>query len=121
MPSSTSSSDSRPVPKGIVEREGALPAGLRLTASDRPGQAQPVPTRDVPAQPWGSILLGVAGALIAASVALEVNARERIGLHAGDLDNSEISWSNEKLHAVGAPAAIVAEQGKGSAFIYFQF
>ena len=109
MPSSTSSSDSRPVPKGIVEREGALPAGLRLTASDRPGQAQPVPTRDVPAQPWGSILLGVAGALIAASVALEVNARERIGLHAGDLDNSEIACSNEKIRAAGAPAAIVGD------------
>ena len=92
MPSSTSSSDPGSVPKGIVQREGALPAGLRLTASDRPGQAQPVPTRDVPAQPWGRILVGVLGALIVGAVALEVNARERIGLHAGDLDNSEIAW-----------------------------
>jgi len=109
VPSSTSSSDPGPVPKGIVQREGALPAGLRLTASDRPGQAQPVPTRDVPAQPWGRILVGVLGALIVGTVALEVNARERIGLHAGDLDNSEISWSNEKLRAAGAPAAIVGD------------
>jgi len=68
-----------------------------------------VPTRDVPAQPWGRILVGVLGALIVASVALEVNARQRIGLHAGDLDNSEISWSNEKLRAAGAPAAIVGD------------
>jgi hypothetical protein len=29
----------------------------RQTAADRPGVAQPVPTRPVPAQPWGRILL----------------------------------------------------------------
>ncbi|NUR11250.1 MAG: hypothetical protein HOQ20_05295, partial [Bradyrhizobium sp.] len=109
MPSSTSSSDPGAAPKGIVQREGALPAGLRQTASDRPGEAQPVPTRDIPKQPWGGILLGVVGALIIGAVALEVNARQRIGLHAGDLDNSEIAWSNEKLRAAGAPAAIVGD------------
>ncbi len=49
MPSSTSSS----------ERIGAAPAhGLRLTAADRPGVAQPVPERDVPPRPWPGILLG---------------------------------------------------------------
>ncbi|MET0232004.1 MAG: hypothetical protein ABW186_13810 [Rhodanobacteraceae bacterium] len=31
---------------------------VRLTASDRPGIAQPVPVRDIPAQPWGAILAG---------------------------------------------------------------
>lgn len=30
----------------------------RVTAADRPGVAQPVPLREVPAQPWGRILLG---------------------------------------------------------------
>jgi hypothetical protein len=30
----------------------------RATAADRPGVAQPVPERDVPAQPWRKILLG---------------------------------------------------------------
>jgi hypothetical protein len=30
----------------------------RVTAADRPGVAQPVPVRPVPAQPWGRILLG---------------------------------------------------------------
>lgn len=45
MPSSTSSSEA-----------SALPQGLRLTAADRPGMAQPVPERDIPAQPWGRIL-----------------------------------------------------------------
>ncbi|MFL6730189.1 MAG: hypothetical protein ACJ8EZ_09720 [Sphingomicrobium sp.] len=110
MPLSTSSSErSDPVPRGVVQREGALPAGLRLTASQRPGQAQPVPTRDIPAQPWGRILAGVAAALIVGVAALEVNARANIGLHAGDLDNSEVSWTNEKLRAAGAPAAIVGD------------
>ena len=108
MPSSTSSSEPG-AGQGILSREGALPAGLRLTASQRPGQAQPVPTRDIPSQPWGRIIAGVALALVVGAVALEVNARERIGLHAGDLDNSEISWSDEKLRAAGAPAAIVGD------------
>jgi hypothetical protein len=41
------------------ERGGAaLASGLRLTAADRPGVAQPVPERDVPPQPWPKILLG---------------------------------------------------------------
>ena len=108
MPSSTSSSEPG-AGQGILSREGALPAGLRLTASQRPGQAQPVPTRDIPSQPWGRIIAGVGLALVVGAVALEVNARERIGLHAGDLDNSEISWSDEKLRAAGAPAAIVGD------------
>jgi len=44
VPSSTSSSEpARHIP------------GLRLTAADRPGIAQPVPERDIPVQPWGLI------------------------------------------------------------------
>ena len=31
---------------------------VRLTASDRPGVAQPVPERDIPPQPWGVVSLG---------------------------------------------------------------
>ena len=110
MPLSTSSSErSDPAPRGVVEKEGALPAGLRLTASDRPGQAQPVPTRDIPAQPWGRIMAAVAAAMVLGTAALEVNARKNFGLHAGDLDNSEVTWTNEKLRAAGAPAAIVGD------------
>ena len=104
MPSSTSSSDGR----GILQRDGALPAGLRLTASDRPGQAQPVPTRDIPKQPWGRLALGVVLALIIGLSTLELNAR-RIGLHAGDLDNSETDWANERARSAGAAAAIVGD------------
>jgi hypothetical protein len=47
----------------VVERSAsaeariALRPGLRLTAADRPGQAQPVPERDVPDRRWGAIIL----------------------------------------------------------------
>jgi hypothetical protein len=48
MPSSISSSDVvAPIAPGFV----------RLTASDRPGIAQPVPEREIPAQPWRPIFL----------------------------------------------------------------
>ena len=106
MPSSTSSSEP---PKGVVSREGALPAGLRLTASDRPGQAQPVPTRDVPKHPWGGILAGVAVALVAGVAALEINARANVGLHAGDLDNSQVAWIKERIRSESAQVAIVGD------------
>jgi hypothetical protein len=105
VPSSTSSSEP---PKGIVQREGALPAGLRLTASDRPGQAQPVPTRDIPAQPWGRVMIAVAAVLLAGIAALEVNAR-RLGLHAGDLDNSQVAWIKERVRSDTADVAIVGD------------
>jgi hypothetical protein len=70
MPSSISNSESAG-PAAItaiaaVARDGGLaieerferPGFVRLTASDRPGVAQPVPERDIPPQPWGKILLG---------------------------------------------------------------
>ena len=103
MPSSTSSSD------GLHKAgTGALPAGLRLTASDRPGQAQPVPTRDIPDQPWGTLAMIVAATLLIGTALLEWNAR-RIGLHAGDLDNSETDWAIERARSAGAPVAIVGD------------
>ena len=92
----------------MIRKDGALPAGLRLTASDRPGQAQPVPTRDVPKQPWGTILATVAVSLVVGVAALEWNAR-RLGLHAGDLDNSEVAWVKERIRSEGADFAIVGD------------
>lgn len=88
--------------------KGALPAGLRLTASDRPGEAQPVPVRDIPAQPWGRIMAFVALALVIGVGALEANAR-RIGLNAGDLDNSEVAWVKERVRSDSADVAIVGD------------
>jgi hypothetical protein len=56
MPSSISSSEARPVVSEVLLRAGFV----RLTASDRPGVAQPVPQRDIPPRPWRPILLGAA-------------------------------------------------------------
>ena len=92
----------------MLRREGALPAGLRLTASDRPGEAQPVPTRDVPRHPWGGIAVAALIILTAGVTAMEVNAR-RIGLHAGDIDNSEVEWVKERARSEGAAVAIVGD------------
>jgi len=50
MPSSISSSEGAT----YFERPGFL---ARLTASDRPGVAQPVPERHVPERPWGRVWL----------------------------------------------------------------
>ena len=104
MPSSTSSSE----PGGVLKQEGALPAGLRLTASDRPGEAQPVPTRDIPKQPWGRIMATVAVTLAVGVAGLEANAR-RLGLRAGDLDNSEVAWVKERVRSESADVAIVGD------------
>src|SRR5688500_7562414 len=41
-----------------IEERFERPGFVRLTASDRPGVAQPVPERDIPPPPWGRILLG---------------------------------------------------------------
>ena len=83
MPSSISHSDAHKAElRGV--REGALPAGLRQTAANRPGQAQPVPTRDIPTRPW--VKMG-ASSLVAVTLltgAWEWTAREPLGLHAGD-------------------------------------
>jgi hypothetical protein len=60
MPSSISSSDGAALALTSLARTGAESGDLyaRQTASDRPGVAQPVPTRPVPVQPWRRIMLG---------------------------------------------------------------
>ena len=63
MPSSISNSDLH-----VVSTSGAE----RLTAADRPGVAQPVPVRDIPAQPWDAILLGMLTLLLVLGTAWEL-------------------------------------------------
>ena len=55
MASSISSSE-----EIVLDIRHGLPSGLRLTAADRPGMAQPVPERDIPEQPWRAMALAVA-------------------------------------------------------------
>ena len=108
MHSSTSPSDAR-ASEIRGTREGALPPGLRKTAADRPGQAQPVPTRDIPTQPWvriGTVAFGCVALLMGA---WEWNARANIGLHAGDIDDSAQSWAEQRRLADAAPVTIVGD------------
>lgn len=108
MPSSISPSKAR---KHEIHgtHQGALPPGLRKTASDRPGQAQPVPTRDIPALPWAR--MGIAAFLAAALLVSlwEWQARTRIGLRAGDIDDSPQSWAEQRRLADFAPVTIVGD------------
>lgn len=108
MPSSISPSKAR---KYEIHgtHEGALPPGLRKTAADRPGQAQPVPTRDIPALPWekmGPIVFLVVALLLSL---WEYEARTRIGLHAGDIDDSPQSWAEQRRLADLSPVTIVGD------------
>ena len=85
MPSSISSSDIA----------GARPGFIRLTASDRPGIAQPVPVRDIPARPWARMLVAAAALLLIAVVGWEWRMRA-IGLAAGDLDDGPSFWAEQR-------------------------
>ena len=104
MPSSTSPSDPR-----ATRHEGALAPGLRKTAADRPGQAQPVPVRDIPTQPW--VKMGaIAFFLVAIMLSLwEWQARTTIGLRAGDLDDSPQAWAEQRRLADSAPVTIIGD------------
>jgi hypothetical protein len=108
VPSSISRSEAHEAEvRGV--REGALPPGLRQTAANRPGQAQPVPTRDIPLQPWARM-----GAVVFVVVALllclwEYEARTWTGLRAGDIDDSAQAWAEQRRLADAAPVTIVGD------------
>jgi hypothetical protein len=90
-------------------RDGALPPGLRKTAADRPGQAQPVPTRDVPLKPWARIGTCVLIAVALLMMGWEWTARTQLGLHAGDIDDSPQAWAEARRAADHAQVAIVGD------------
>jgi hypothetical protein len=103
-------SSTSPSERGLTgTRDGALPPGLRKTAADRPGQAQPVPVRDIPRQPWVKIgTFAFAGAALL-TAAWEWNARANIGLRAGDIGDSPQAWAEARRAADKAPVAIVGD------------
>ena len=89
--------------------EGALPPGLRKTASDRPGQAQPVPTRDIPAQPWAKMGIAVFLAVALMVSLWEYQARTAIGLRPGDIGDSPQAWAEARRAADHATVAIIGD------------
>jgi hypothetical protein len=88
MPSSISSSDVAAL------REDLRPGFVRLTASDRPGVAQPVPVRDVPDRPWGGIWILAALLALTLLVAWEWYWRD-FGVRPS-YRNSDGSWAVQR-------------------------
>jgi len=106
MPSSTSNFE------GVADRpaRNAPPPGLRLTASDRPGVAQPVPERDIPPQPWRAISLAVLVITAALTGGWEWRMRS-LGLRAGDFNDGPSFWAEQRrrIDSEQAPVAIVGD------------
>src|SRR5580700_9563002 len=101
MPSSTSSSD----PSLAGEVAATRPGFVRLTASDRPGIAQPVPVRDIPARPWPRILAAAFSLLLIAMGTWEWRMRA-LGLQAGDLDDGPSFWAEQRRRLDGGDVKI---------------
>jgi len=87
-----------------------LAPGLRLTASDRPGIAQPVPERDVPPQPWAKIILAAMLIVILLAGLWEWKMRT-LGLTPGDMGEENSSWAEQlrRLDHEKPPVAIVGD------------
>lgn len=99
MPSSTSSfrAASSEAATLAVADAGALferPGFVRLTASDRPGVAQPVPERDIPPQPWARIVLGAFVLFVLLLAAWELYWRD-FGATPG-YRNSDGAWAEQR-------------------------
>ncbi len=112
MPSSTSNSR-QIVPSdrdpGFDRRQlhhAPLSPGLRLTASDRPGVAQPVPQRDVPVQPWRAIAAVVLVLVALLTAGWEWRMRT-IGLVPGDLGDDPSAWAEQRRRVDDVPGGIV--------------
>jgi hypothetical protein len=70
----------------------ALPSGLRLTAADRPGVAQPVPERDIPDQPW-RVMSAVVLVLVVLLTCLWEWKMRALELVQGDFSESYDAWT----------------------------
>lgn len=111
MPLSTSNSEDLPVPgQGPYAHHGPLAPGLRLTASDRPGIAQPIPERDVPPLPWTRILLITAVLVAALTGGWEYQMRS-LGYEPGDLGDDPSAWvaQRRRLDTGNETTAIVGD------------
>lgn len=94
----------------IALRKEAPQPGLRLTASDRPGQAQPVPERDIPSQPWRTMAMAVFLVTFALVGVWEASVRQ-LGLIPGDFHDDASAWAEQRRRIDTEPvkAAIVGD------------
>lgn len=114
MRSSTSSSE--PVSHGLIAELSvsaaarvALRPGLRLTAADRPGVAQPVPERDIPDRRWGAIMLVALVLTVLMLGAWEWHWRD-FGVQPA-IANSDALWAIQRRridNGEGAGATVIA-------------
>jgi hypothetical protein len=88
----------------------ALPSGLRLTAADRPGVAQPVPERDIPDQPWRAMALIVMVLVILFTSVWEWKMRT-LELIPGDLGANYDVWAElrREVDKRDVPVAIIGD------------
>jgi len=105
MPSSISSSDRDPGFDPAQLHHAPLSPGLRLTASDRPGVAQPVPSRDVPPRPWPKIAIVVLLLVIILTGVWEWRMRS-LGLFPGDLGEDASGWAEQRRRIDSEPVQI---------------
>jgi hypothetical protein len=106
MASSTSSSED------IASNAGkhSMPSGLRLTAADRPGVAQPVPDRDIPNQPWRTMSLIVLVLVILLTAGWEWKMR-KLELVRGDLSSTYDVWAGQRrlVDKRDVPVALIGD------------
>jgi hypothetical protein len=105
MASSISSSE-----ETVHQKQDALPSGLRLTAADRPGMAQPVPERDIPQQPWGAMAIAVTVLLLLFTSLWEWKMRT-LELIPGDLGRNTDRWAElrKEIDKRNVPVVIVGD------------
>lgn len=98
MPSFISSSEVTP----FTPLHKAPPPGLRLTAADRPGMAQPVPERDIPPRPWPKIAVATLLATSLLCGAWEWRMRAA-GLVLNDSGYSVSAWAEQRRRVDAEP------------------
>ncbi|MGY3266288.1 hypothetical protein [Lysobacter sp. HA35] len=97
------------MPSSISSFE-ALPEAVRATAADRPGEAQPVPVRPIPSQPWRGISVVALMLVVIALAGWEWQMR-RVGLQAGDYGLEPSGWAaaRRQIDVANVPVAIVGD------------
>lgn len=95
--------------EGIAQERFERPGFVRLTASDRPGVAQPVPVRDIPPQPWRAIFAATMAMTLVVIALWEWHMRS-LELLPGDLGDGASAWA-EQRHRVDTENVAVAVLG----------
>ena len=105
MASSISSSE-----EIVHDARHGVPSGLRLTAADRPGMAQPVPERDIPQQPWRAMALVVIVLVVLFTSVWEWKMRT-LELIPGDLGESYDHWADlrRQVDKRNVPVVIIGD------------